>query len=483
MADYEGMGIGISAGFNLGTKSPIDLRSVCSTLNILKSRKIAYVGQLVFVVEDNKFYKCTEYNDGVFTWIEAIPEVDLNSSNILLKGYKKAESTEPITDGLVLNVALGKLERMLDDKQDKLTEGFGIDISEDNVIDSEVEYHFQDEEWVKGSFPSISTSSTHYGQNLWTGYNGEIYYSFRDEQYEYDKVNNKWITKSWNPDSSVTRIDGTCIWRDYNNIIHYSDSNEGHENLDCKDYILDPETDTWTKVEVKGNVVGLLGFLIWKHNGVIYNTCRGYTSYLNSNGEWVSKEYNGSKPYYGWHIYNANGKTYHSYRGEHIVLSDDGETWNLITFPELSTSDSSSLEGNYVWTNHDGKVYLSKNYLQLEFTKEGKWITKSWNGYGNLVSGRDVFVTNNDAYFINKYDYLKLNNPLLEYRTRHNDKLQVELQPGDNIKIENNIISVVMPDTYTKDELNTLLSLLPKFDIKVVSSLPTTEISSNTIYI
>ena len=38
-------------------------------------------------------------------------------------------------------------------------------------------------------------------------------------------------------------------------------------------------------------------------------------------------------------------------------------------------------------------------------------------------------------------------------------------------------------ETYSKDEVNSLISLIPKFQIKVVQSLPTKNISATTIYL
>lgn len=38
-------------------------------------------------------------------------------------------------------------------------------------------------------------------------------------------------------------------------------------------------------------------------------------------------------------------------------------------------------------------------------------------------------------------------------------------------------------ETYSKDEVNSLISLIPKFQIKVVQSLPTKNISGTTIYL
>lgn len=38
-------------------------------------------------------------------------------------------------------------------------------------------------------------------------------------------------------------------------------------------------------------------------------------------------------------------------------------------------------------------------------------------------------------------------------------------------------------ETYSKDEVNSLISLIPKFQIKVVQSLPTKNISTTTLYL
>lgn len=38
-------------------------------------------------------------------------------------------------------------------------------------------------------------------------------------------------------------------------------------------------------------------------------------------------------------------------------------------------------------------------------------------------------------------------------------------------------------ETYSKDEVNSLISMIPKFQIKVVQSLPTKNISTTTLYL
>ena len=38
-------------------------------------------------------------------------------------------------------------------------------------------------------------------------------------------------------------------------------------------------------------------------------------------------------------------------------------------------------------------------------------------------------------------------------------------------------------DTYSKDEIDNRISLIPRFDVQVVSSLPTTNISETTVYL
>lgn len=38
-------------------------------------------------------------------------------------------------------------------------------------------------------------------------------------------------------------------------------------------------------------------------------------------------------------------------------------------------------------------------------------------------------------------------------------------------------------ETYSKDEVNSLISLIPKFQIKVVQNLPTKNISTTTLYL
>ncbi len=56
---------------------------------------------------------------------------------------------------------------------------------------------------------------------------------------------------------------------------------------------------------------------------------------------------------------------------------------------------------------------------------------------------------------------------------------------GANINInENNVISAIVPnDFYTKEEVNNLVGKIPKFDIQVVDVLPSSNISTTTVYL
>jgi len=54
---------------------------------------------------------------------------------------------------------------------------------------------------------------------------------------------------------------------------------------------------------------------------------------------------------------------------------------------------------------------------------------------------------------------------------------------GDSVEYDDSELRALIDDRYTKEEVNAMISAIPKFAIKVVDSLPVSEISTTTIYL
>ena len=54
---------------------------------------------------------------------------------------------------------------------------------------------------------------------------------------------------------------------------------------------------------------------------------------------------------------------------------------------------------------------------------------------------------------------------------------------GDSVEYDDSELRTEINDRYTKEEVDNMISAIPKFDIEVVDSLPVSQISTTTIYL
>ena len=54
---------------------------------------------------------------------------------------------------------------------------------------------------------------------------------------------------------------------------------------------------------------------------------------------------------------------------------------------------------------------------------------------------------------------------------------------GDSVEYDDTELREMINDRYTKEEVDNMISAIPKFDIEVVDSLPVSQISTTTIYL
>jgi hypothetical protein len=54
---------------------------------------------------------------------------------------------------------------------------------------------------------------------------------------------------------------------------------------------------------------------------------------------------------------------------------------------------------------------------------------------------------------------------------------------GDSVEYDDSELRSLIDDRYTKEEINDMISVIPKFAISVVNQLPTEDISTTTVYL
>lgn len=54
---------------------------------------------------------------------------------------------------------------------------------------------------------------------------------------------------------------------------------------------------------------------------------------------------------------------------------------------------------------------------------------------------------------------------------------------GDSVEYDDSELKALINDRYTKEEVNDMISVIPKFAISVVNQLPTEDISTTTVYL
>lgn len=166
-----------------------------------------------------------------------------------------------------------------------------------------------------------------------------------------------------------------------------------------------------------------------------------------------------------------------------IRYSTDGIVWQTAT--NNSTKTTSYVRS---LTYYNGKFFAALQQGEIWTSVDGmSWqVNLSTSAMWAIGCGEDMVLIGGDSGLINKYD---LGIEWLDYEPEIN-KDQV-LWQKQFITLSNGAMIESEPEVHTNltniyDELNALdskISLLPKFDIQVVNELPTTNISTTTIYL
>lgn len=383
------------------------------------------------------------------------------------------------------------------DTQSQLTPGFGIEIDENDTILAEVEYFNQNEGW---RLKDWGINNIDDGQDIWK-LGDDIYYSQGDIQYKFNRVDGTFHSYTW--PGSLKPNYGRNVWTDGTNI-YYS---EGTTHYILRDGQWYNKTWNWNiydsvfNIDIPPTNYEIKGQYIWHTpNGRIFHT-------INNNGPNILFELKGDTWYFDWH-------------GNESLNTDD-------TGAEVNAA------GNFVSQINNRTIYPSRSTYYHEWIND-RWIRKQWTTpiSSSTWNPFNVIVINNALYYIQMYDkayklndndewihitldcdedskyyasqgihwwtiddktYCSYVSTTIEfidgkngYFTRHNDELQTKLKAGDNITISNGVISAIGGDLsnyYNKTEVDNKISAIPKFSISVVSTLPTTNISTTTVYL
>lgn len=179
-------------------------------------------------------------------------------------------------------------------------------------------------------------------------------------------------------------------------------------------------------------------------------------------------------------------------------VSDDGKYYN-----EYSTSavhyniiqNLTNEQKERARSNIDAVgIVLFQTELNNRYTKDKTYskaeIDNKLTGYytkANTYNKTEVDNKLSDYYTKDEtYNKVEIDNKLLEYYINYYTKDETY----SKTEVDNKLLDYYTKDEtysktelYNKTEINDLISVIPKFDIKVVTELPTTNISINTIYL
>lgn len=353
--------------------------------------------------------------------------------------------------------------------------GFGTIITPNNNIVAEVKYEQRDTEWKSFSWTNAGWLS---GSHIWVDYNGVIHYDwdFQSDHKYLAEDGVTWVTKTW---KGFSGINGSRVWMDYNNNIHYDYSNVH--------YILGSDNETWEAYTYIGLTVIDRG--LWTdYDGIVhYDNGSSHYKLLSDCKTWEEVKWPDVVITAGEKVWkDASGVLHYDAPNTHAILSDTG-VWRKYTW----IGDIAIPNGDHVWKSTNGIYHYDDGSTHYVLDENMTWSTFSWPGNVDITAN---YIWN-DPNGITHYDYKDNSNNYhfyLEkeehkYITNHGDELQTKLTAGSNITIENGVISSTgggsTDNFYTKAEVDEKISTIPKFDIKVVSALPTSDISTTTIYL
>ena len=362
--------------------------------------------------------------------IDALDDIATNLGNIsygeqtssdkvvAMTGYQKESTAAAISPGDSLNVAIGKLEKKVDDNATDMTDKvdtvkMGVNGAEFIPTDGTVTLPIMGASGANhavGLVPDTpSTSGT--TKFLREDGNWEVPPGSGESNIKLpmgrlglgsrrDITTAKWENKSW---SGLTNFNGYYVWSDGTNI--YCSDGSNH-------YIFNKSTSTWETKTWTG-LAGFYGYEIWSDGDNIYRSWESDQYVLNkSTSTWETKTWSGYDPYMPPCIWSDGDDIYYSNTASQYVLNKSTSTWSAKSWNGYTT-----LMGNDIWS--DGlNIYYSNGSDQYMLNKAtSTWSTKTWNGLTNFT-GEQIWSDGENIYYSNGSDQYVLNKATSTWETK-----------------------------------------------------------------
>ncbi len=228
------------------------------------------------------------------------------------------------------------------------------------------------------------------GQYVWN--DGEyVYYSYQDEQYVLDKDTNTWSKKEW---KGLESFAGSFIWTDGTNVYYSYNSNN---------YVLNKQTSVWTRKTWSG-LTKINANNIWTDGTNIYHTENG-THYIldSSTSTWKRKSWSGiGDPYNTYDMWFAGENVYcETIIGDYYKFDKANDKWVEITVTSSSSSGGSSSYSGH-WTDGSNAYVGSTTVYNIE---TNTWVDNGWTGLTSANGDYIWFDENDNMYCSNGYTH------------------------------------------------------------------------------
>ena len=223
----------------------------------------------------------------------------------------------------------------------------------------------------------------------------------KDEIYRNYTVNEsvKFVAVMENKDWVITAFNGPKNFS--SNYIWNCGNNTYYSNFD-EQYVLNPETSTWSKMEWNINITE---FHVEKYGDSYYAFGEEEEDFFKLNtitNTWekvedIDHEYDNIYLWFSSYVWTVGDKVYSSTGNEHYVFNPESNTWSEKTWNGLE-----NFMGSDIWT--DGKDYYYSNsenqyYLDVE---TDTWLKMDWTGLTNF-SVSNIWKMNGNYYY-SKHD-------------------------------------------------------------------------------
>lgn len=245
---------------------------------------------------------------------------------------------------------------------------------------------------------------------IWHDHLGNTYATFNDTahgivyQKAFDRATGTWVDKTW---YGLTIEDGSHVWNDGVNT-YYS--------YGSKQYSLDVNTSTWSKVSYLCPYYGIIPGMIFEYNGDAY--FNGYDYTMSSSTRTldtgpISYKLNLSTmtwEAYEWNVYPIRGVWYHNGKAYGTLIKPTGDRpyyldeqsmeWKPMEWIGLPYSYEPYFRG--IWKDSNGNVYYSDVHDgsisdQYKLVGTNTWQPVTWN-ISNM-HGHNVWHEGNNVYY------------------------------------------------------------------------------------